>query len=108
MCLLLFHSCVCADDGSVYIYDLLTVKDIIRPALILDASPVGGPVYAQAFNARRPEMFATGDATSIQVRLVEKGESEVERGRSEADARVQLLLGNLWSRLTCSNTAANQ
>lgn len=52
----------------MYLYDLARARDIVRPTLALDGSPSGRPVTALAFSARRPDMFATGDGQSIQVR----------------------------------------
>lgn len=51
----------------MYFYDLMRTKGMLSPALTMDASPDGRAVYACAFNARRPEWFATGGASGIQV-----------------------------------------
>ncbi|KAJ9521852.1 hypothetical protein QJQ45_024723 [Haematococcus lacustris] len=71
-----------AGDGRVYIYDLLRARDIIRPVAVLDASPAGGPVFAQAFNHKRPDMFATGDSTSIQIWRLPDGLSTSRKGEA--------------------------
>ena len=61
-------------DGRAYVYDLLRVKSMVTPILAIDASgPDGAPVYACAFNGKRPDMFATGGAKGIQVRIVRAG-----------------------------------
>ncbi len=57
----------------MYFYDLLRTRDnILRPVLGLDTAQGNGgsngnPVYTSAFNGKKPEMFATGDALGIQV-----------------------------------------
>ncbi|GAX78283.1 hypothetical protein CEUSTIGMA_g5725.t1 [Chlamydomonas eustigma] len=81
-----------AGDGQVYFYDLLRVKGLVAPVLAVDASPEGLPVYACAFNTKKPDMFATGGADGIQVwKLpeslsgVRKGEEAVLRRLAAAD-----------------------
>ncbi len=41
---------------------------MVSPVMAIDASPDGAPIYTCAFNGKRPDMFATGGASGIQVR----------------------------------------
>ncbi len=54
----------------MFLYDLLRVKAAVAPVLTIDASPVGAPMYALAFNAKRPELFATAGASGVQVAVL--------------------------------------
>mmetsp|Transcript_27063 Transcript_27063/g.59154 ORF Transcript_27063/g.59154 Transcript_27063/m.59154 type:complete len:588 (-) Transcript_27063:554-2317(-) len=72
-----------AGDGRVYFYDLGRAAGgggMLRPVLSLDSNPLGMPVTAAAFNARRPELFATGDATGVQVWQLPASLSEGRKG----------------------------
>ncbi len=55
-------------DGCVFLYDLMRQQDVVRPVLTLDANGMRKPVHSLAFNPRKPDLLATGDATGIQVR----------------------------------------
>ena len=46
---------------------MLRSKGMVSPILVIDASPDGAPLYACAFNGKRPDMFATGGVSGIQV-----------------------------------------
>eukprot|EP00983_Pelagomonas_calceolata_P043746 1139019-Pelagomonas_calceolata.AAC.11 len=62
------HTSLFAGDGRVYLYDLLQTTDVIRPALVLDAGNlINSPTYALAFNSKKSDLLATGDAAGIKV-----------------------------------------
>ncbi|KAG2497783.1 hypothetical protein HYH03_004055 [Edaphochlamys debaryana] len=67
-------------DGFVYMYDLMRSQDVIRPVLTLDTNGMRKPVYAMAFNPRKHDVFATGDATGIQVWKLPSSLTSVRRG----------------------------
>lgn len=41
---------------------------LLRPVVTMDTNGMRMPCYALAFNAKRPDLLATGDASGIQVR----------------------------------------
>lgn len=53
----------------MYVYDLLRAGDVVRPVLVIEAgSMASSPNYALAFNPKRPELLASGDAAGVKVR----------------------------------------
>ncbi|EFJ42777.1 hypothetical protein VOLCADRAFT_121494 [Volvox carteri f. nagariensis] len=69
-----------AADGCVYMYDLIRGHEIIRPVLTLDANGMRKPVYALAFNPRKPDLLATGDTTGIQIWRLPSSLTAARRG----------------------------
>jgi len=68
-------------DGRVYLYDLLQTTDVIRPALVLDAGNlINSPTYALAFNSKKSDLLATGDAAGIKVWRLPGNLADSKRG----------------------------
>ncbi|GLC41313.1 WD repeat-containing protein 34 [Pleodorina starrii] len=94
-----------AADGCVYVYDLMRGQEVIRPVLTLDTNGMRKPVYALAFNTRKPDLLATGDATGIQIwRLpssltaVRRGEETTLQKMARADDVMEMLHSNRRNR----------
>ncbi|GFR49870.1 hypothetical protein Agub_g11972, partial [Astrephomene gubernaculifera] len=79
-----------AADGCVFLFDLLRPAEVVRPALTLDTNGMRKPVYALAFNSRKPELLATGDATGIQIWRLPSSLTAVRRGEEAALRRLAL------------------
>ncbi|KXZ50241.1 hypothetical protein GPECTOR_17g879 [Gonium pectorale] len=79
-----------AADGCVYVYDLMRRHEVIRPVLTLDTNGMRKPVYALAFNPRKPDMLATGDPTGIQIWRLPSSLTAVRRGEEAALRKVAM------------------
>lgn len=75
----------------MYIYDLAASAGapnqvgtfsggLLRPVVTMDVNGMRLPCYALAFNPRKPELLATGDATGIQIWRLPSNLSSVRRG----------------------------
>ncbi|GIL81731.1 hypothetical protein Vretimale_1322 [Volvox reticuliferus] len=79
-----------AADGCVYMYDLVRNHEVVRPVLTLDTNGLHKPVYTLAFNPRKPDLLATGDATGIQVWRLPSSLTAVRRGEETLLAKVAM------------------
>ncbi|KAG1673700.1 hypothetical protein FOA52_010569 [Chlamydomonas sp. UWO 241] len=77
-----------AGDGRVYFYDLWRCPGMVSPVLSMDASPDARPTYALAFNAKRPEWFATGGASGIQIWQLPSNLTQLRKGEEGAVRRL--------------------